>query len=322
MDFDHFARQFLVNGMETHARRPFRETDVVRDGDGQFAEKPASAGTRTVSVGIRSGGRWPKPELQRTIPDGSPILTPTYMKQTEKRKAWRNDVIDGYLDGLTPPEGRKPKITFMGGGGASGKGVIKNRKKEGGLLPTENILDVDPDHIKENHTPEFKDIVARGDSRAAEVTHKESSDMAWETRNRARKRGLDVINDGTMGNIPYALEELRDFKEEGYDIDLVAVTKNPVVAVEHNAKRAGEQGRHVPEEVQLTAHRSFSEGFEQYVELADTVELWDMDEPEPRLIAVKERGGKLEVLDEGLFEAFKRKASLNPKAQGPDELYS
>lgn len=302
MDYRSWATGFV-------ASKKWREELHPRDHDGRFAEEGDHTG-------------WDVPEFPETIPAGNPLLIHTDGIKTPARERFRDAVAEKALQGVTPPEGRKPRVTFMGGGGASGKGWVRDILEKQGKISTENRVALDPDEIK-NSIPEYQRIIDKGDSRAARMVHYESADIGQRIQDRAVERGLDVVNDVTLGNPHYAKESLRQFKDADYDVHLVGVTADPVDAVKRNFDRAQETGRYVPVDVQLEAHKGFSQGFLEYLDMVNSAELWDTNGPEPRLIAEKKPGSdELTVYDDEAWEAFKKKASLDPHASGPRTLYT
>ncbi len=122
--------------------------------------RPATAGTSR-----------PFPERWRTTIHR---LIPTDSIQTPERESLRQGIVDSHLAGTNPVTGRKPVMYLMGGGGASGKGVLKEQMLARGRIPRENVVNLDPDEIKGSF-PEYRAIIAAGDSRAAATVHEESS---------------------------------------------------------------------------------------------------------------------------------------------------
>ena len=72
----------------------------------------------------------------------------------------------------------------------------------------------------------------------------------------------------------------------------------------YNNPRKDER-RYVPPTVLRQAHKEVSANFAELAELFDSVEVVQNDRSTPvRQIARKERGGKLEVLDQTAYDAF------------------
>jgi predicted ABC-type ATPase len=248
-----------------------------------------------------------EPQFPRTLPDDDPRLRPTAGIDTPERRALRREIVERHLAGSAAVEGRAPVLFLMGGGGASGKGHVKDRLVETGDIPAGGAVQLDPDEIKGNF-PEYRELVAAGDSRAAAVVHEESSAVAKGILGAAMDGRRDIVYDVTLGNPDKGRALIDSAKAAGYDVHLFGVTVDTDVAVQRNAERAARTGRYVPVESQLAAHRGFSEGFESYAARADRARLYDTNGPDARVIAVKEQGGDLVVVRPEEYRAFEAKA--------------
>jgi predicted ABC-type ATPase len=266
-----------------------------------------------------SNDRWRVPTPPRTLPDGHPLLRETNTINTPDRVAFRRDLVDRVIGDARPPTDGPPRLDVMGGGGASGKGAVLDYLVLDGRVSTDNAVRLDPDGVKEL-IPEFGEVVRAGDSRAADVVHEESSQVAKSVLSEAMDRRLNIVYDVTLGNPDKSTRVLQDAKDRGYEVNLWGVTADPEVAVERAASRAEHSGRYVPVDRQLEAHRGFSAGFERYAAIVDKARLFDTNGPEPRLIA-RARAGEIRVIDEDAYDAFQTKAAIDPEAGGPSELY-
>jgi predicted ABC-type ATPase len=263
---------------------------------------------------------WNVPEFPRTLPDGHRLLTETHTIHTPEQDAVREAIVNRAIGDARPVTAETPKAYLMGGGGASGKGVVLETMVAKGRIPHENVVHLDPDAIK-TQIPQYKEIVAAGDSRAAAVVHEDSSQLAKTILERAIATRLNIVYDVTLGNPGKAIHLIHEVKAAGYEVHLYGVTADADVAVARNASRAGQTGRYVPVDMQLTAHRGFSEGFERYVRLVDEAVLFDTNGAGSTMIAWKTADGRLAVLDPGRYASFQHKADINPTATGPGELY-
>ena len=269
----------------------------------------------------REGTTWGIPEFPRTLPDGDPLLEPTFTIDTPTRRAFRQGLIDKALANATPPEDGRPVLYLMGGGVASGKSTVLQMLQESGEVPKENVAFLSPDEFKKP-IPEYKLVIAAGDSMASSAVQSESGIMFGTARDEAIQHGVNIICDVTLGNPSGGLRTIQKGIDAGYEVRLYGVTADAASAVVRNADRAAETGRYVPTDVLLKAHQGFSEGFRAYAEAVDHAELWDNSgDGGPTLIAGKAPGGELEVLDERAFADFERKAELDPMAAGPDSLF-
>lgn len=270
-------------------------------------------------------------EPPKTLPAGHELLTERNLDNSPERVAMREGLVDQRFQDVAPvPEGQKPIAIVMGGGGASGKGTVLKMLADQGKVP-ENAVHLDPDVFKTgsakaglNGIPEYHQIVGAGDSRAAAVTHEESSLLYKAALDRAVKGRYNVVLDRTLGNPSKVLHpengELKALKDAGYDVRLVGVTVPAEEAIPRLVKRAnGPEKRYVPIDQALAAHKGFSQGFPKYADLADSALLFDNNVPKgeaPRLIASKapETGKGLEIHDESAYNQFVKKGELNEKA--------
>lgn len=263
---------------------------------------------------------WGMPAFPRTLPDDDPLLTPTDSNQSPEREELRQGIVDSHLAGTSPVTDRKPVMYLMGGGGASGKGGVKSALIARGEIATDNVVNLDPDEIKESF-PEYGQIIKAGDSRAAATVHEESSAVSKRVLGAAMDGRRNIAYDVTMGNPAKGRALIDRAKDAGYEVRLYGVTVDPAVAVRRNADRAGRTGRYVPVSSQLEAHKGFSQGFESYAARADRAELFDTNSGVERSIAAKSAGGELVVYRPEEYAEFQKKADLDPEASGPDELY-
>jgi len=142
------------------------------------------------------------------------------------------------------------------------------------------------------------------------------------------KRGPGYIvnkEDGTVAKELYWEVESECEPKIPYRIELVGVTVDPYVAVRRGFIRKLLTGRGVPVRGQLKSHQLFSKNFKEYVNLFDSVKLYDnntrKDTNEPLLIAWKDKiGSELEFkLPE--YDRFLDKIHINPDANDIHHLY-
>lgn len=272
------------------------------------------------AVGVVATSAQAAPFVQppETLKASDPLLKPT--DQKPGREGLRKAIVDKFLKpGKTQA---KPEMFLMGGGGASGKGVVKGAMiKDNRIDDTDAVL-IDPDEIKES-IPEYAEIVKKGDGRAAAVVHEESSIIAKEILAAAFAKKFNIVFDVTLGNPAKGLQQIKTAKEKGYKVILIGVTVEPAIAITRAVTRAKSKGRWVPVSMLLEAHKGFSEGFPQYVELVDNAFLFDTSKDSAHEVAVKneDTGGKLKILDAAAYARFQKKTVLNVHAKNEAELF-
>lgn len=226
-------------------------------------------------------------------PDGVPIFTP-------ERAALHDDIISSILNPHGPSD--DPTFTMLGGGPASGKTTALGR------MATEGIdgAVIDPDAIKAM-LPEYKAMVAAGDSRAAAFVHEESSYIAKRVQQAAFERRVSVLLDGTGDGSPSGLEaKILAARTNGYQVRGYYATISIDEAIERATLRAARTGREVPITKITATHAAVSRVFPLAASSMDEIFLFDTTTRTPRLIA-SAKGGIIKVIDQEAFDAFLRK---------------
>lgn len=243
-----------------------------------------------------------QPPAPITIPDGHPLLRSTEtLDETpdgKPREDLRRAIEDGLFEAAKPVEGRKPIAYVMGGGGASGKGTILIELRRQGVVQDAEAVRIDPDDIKAS-IPEWNLIVAAGDSRAAAITHDESSLIAGRARERAIKGRYDLTLDVTLGDPQKGRATLQALKDAGYEVRLIGVTVPPETAIVRMFQRGRGSGRYVPTKMLLAAHKGFTQAFAEYAEMADEARLYDNGDS--RVNLAEKVGGTLTIKDPGAY---------------------
>ena len=240
-------------------------------------------------------------------------LDPKTGKISADRVKLYNQIINKYLAGVEPPADGKATLDYMGGGGGSGKsytisqGVVQVPGKG-------KAVQINSDDIK-LELPEFRQRAASDDPAtsmgAANYVHEESSRIATLLTQAAMAKGLNIVVDGVASNPEKIGQEVRRARENGYaNVRAHYVSTPTEVAVESSMARyynnpRKDERRYVPPTVLRQAHKEVSANFAELAELFDSVEVVQNDRSTPvRQIARKERGGKLEVLDQTAYDAF------------------
>jgi predicted ABC-type ATPase len=218
--------------------------------------------TRELLSQTKPGGRPAPPEghanTQQMYTTGGEILDKTGEvvggTWSKDRHALHDAAIAYYLDGKTPPAGKKTAL-FFAGGTASGKSTALKRAP--GLEP-ENAVHIDPDELKK-WIPEYRQAALARDRYASSMAHEESSALAKRLYSEAVRRGLNVIIDGTgdSGGNKF-LSKLEAAKKDGYDVSVFMVDAPTEVAVARSVLRGHKTGRFVPLEILRDTHSNVS----------------------------------------------------------------
>jgi len=267
-----------------------------------------------------------------TLPQGHELLLSHANNVSPERLELRERLIDQRFAGAIAGQA-KPVAIFFSGGGASGKGTVKKSLAAAGQLP-KGAVELDPDEFKTGHEkkgldglPEYKQIVAAGDSRAAAVTHDESKLLYDQALRRAIEGRYHLILDRTLSDPAKARIEVQALKDAGYEVHEVAVSVHPDSAVVRMVKRAeGPEKRYVPTDAMLKAHKEHALGWAERAHLFEHSRLLDNNVPRgtPAKIMAEQRLGSAAGLVIHLPESyneFVRKGNLNEKATTFAELY-
>lgn len=194
----------------------------------------------------------------------------------------------------------------MAGGPGSGKSSLRSE-----ILRDDSTVVVDVDHIREC-LPEYGEMRAAGDSRAAEVTHEEASFLAGRLVLVAMKLGFDLMIDGVGANQRgQFVSRARTFLAEGYRVSVRYVTVPVEVAEQRVAERFERTGRGVPADVVRAGHIAASAGFAAICELPVDIEVYDNRGTSPELIARRGWAGTVEVVSDERYDEFRRKADFD-----------
>lgn len=264
------------------------------------------------------------PIPSESLPSGDPLLVVTIRKPN--REQFREREIAKVIDqGESLPEDVRPIIWLIGGGSGAGKSTILASLQAAGSIPKSGVVSVNADDFKEV-IPEFRQLVERGDSRAAEMVHDESNLMAREAVAAALVKRSNIIYDGTLSDHRKVEGLIRNAKMRGYEVRIIGVTARPHTALKRSLKRGKMSGRYVPVAALLFTHKRFAQFFEKYISLADSAELWKTDcttlgEEDDVLLIAESRGGELYITHDGAYNDFQRSASLNENAVSPAEIF-
>lgn len=236
------------------------------------------------------------------VPDGK-----GGMRFSDERQALHDQIVANHVAGV--PSRENPTYTMMGGGPASGKSTAIEKNPDLGVPPKTDAVHIDSDGIK-GELPEYRDMIAAGDTSAAKFAHEESSFLAKRVQATAFANRQDVVLDGTGDNSAKSVEgKIGAARASGYKVDGHYVTLDTNEAVSRAKLRAARTGRMPPEDVIRDTHRGVSQIFPQVSGSFDSVTLWDNNGSSPTLVARGRRGSPLEIVDQPAYGRFLAKAS-------------
>lgn len=291
-------------------------------GDGG-SKTPKGSGKHTgkggKSSGRGGGGKAPAPKAPTAeqIRGGKETSAAKFKdengKYTPERQALHAEIINKFLEGKVPPEGR-PSVTFLGGGPAAGKSSVEN-SGEAGIPDTKgpDAVLMNPDEIK-GMLPEYDQLLQAGDKGAAAFTHQESSDISKQLLAEAVGRGMNVVVDGT-GNtsVQSMMGKIEAAQTGDHEIHAVYVTVPTEVAQERAAIRGEETGRVVPPEVIDRIHASVSQMVPEIAPVFDSFRLYDTNGRQgdpPVLIAQTTKDTPVSVVNQAKYDEFLSKGHV------------
>ena len=174
-----------------------------------------------------------------------------------------------------PKNGEKPTFMVLGGRGGSGKSKFGMPDKDNpgniGLYDKTKYIVLDADAIKEM-LPEYQ-------GKNAFEVHEESSDILNKALKIARKRGLNVVLDGTMKTLSSTEKKIKAFNNAGYNIEMYYMHLPREKAAERAIGRfMGERGRFVPLNVLLNM-KDNEENFDKLKHYASKWAFYNNDVP-------------------------------------------
>lgn len=251
--------------------------------------------------------------------------------------------------------GSLPTIIFLGGGMGAGKStVVEHSLKQlpffAEIADTTVIIEADKFKARD---PLYEALLNQGDSDAAEKVHQFSQRAAEEAFLEAIRLRRDIIFDGTLSWLPFVEQTLAMIsdvdhvyeKGPGYLVRddgaveeeywtrldgkceprcrsrlvLVGVTTKPELAVVRGIVRKIVTGRSVPVPGQLKSFQMFSTNYCRYVDMFDSVYLFDTTFEIPTVIASKTDGCH-QVHYQRAFDDFIAQANINTDADSAGEL--
>jgi predicted ABC-type ATPase len=201
---------------------------------------------------------------------------------------------------------------MLGGAPANGKSAFI---RSGIVEYPPDALKIDPDEIK-MMLPEYRSLLNMQEPLAAWFVHEESSYLSKKLRQKAIAEGTDLVLDGVNNeSIEKRIEDVKALKCNGHWVRVDYVTLDTDLSLWLAKIRFQRTGRLVSERVIKNAARSLAKLIPLLIELHlfDELYLWDTNiAAEPRLI-LRQKSGKLVIVDKMLYENFKRKADEEQK---------
>jgi predicted kinase len=196
-----------------------------------------------------------------------------------------------------------PTVVFMAGGPASGKSTLITQL---GLAVDAIVIDVD--RLREE-LPEYAEWQTERPEDAANLTHREASQIAKQILAAALERGHDVVFDAAGGDDDDGFSsKIRGALQRGVRVRVCYATVPVELAEAREAKRFAETHRRVPTDILRSKHSEVSRGLANVAALkVDLIEVYDTSTNPPRLLAHGAGGGglnSLEVVDQGGYADF------------------
>ena len=139
------------------------------------------------------------------------------------------------IDG-TPKPGRK--VIFLAGGAGSGKSnVVKQLGLEDQGFKVVNS-DISLEWLKKNHglPTDMKDLTSEQLSQLGKLQH-QARQIALGKKMKYQGKGDGIVVDGTGGSLNVMKKQVQEFKDKGYDVQMMFVETSLETALERNAAR-------------------------------------------------------------------------------------
>jgi predicted ABC-type ATPase len=201
------------------------------------------------------------------------------------------------------PRHERPDVAFMAGGPASGKSTLAQS-----LGLTTGAVRIDVDEVRQR-LPEYGVWRQEGREDAADLTHREASQIAKLALGTALGLGMQIVLDSVGGDDDGSFStKIRSTLTRGARVRVCYATVPVELALAREQERFEATGRRVPKDLLRAKHAEVSRGLDNIARLAvERIEIFDMTGPEPRLLA-RGPGGQgrmgLEAVDPDGYAAF------------------
>ena len=192
-----------------------------------------------------------------------------------ERRALHGIIVDSALRGLTPAHNDKMPVAVLTMGlPASGKST---RAKK--IWSKANVAFIDADAVKEQ-LPEFQQAVSQRARNAANLVHKESSDVATELLTKAIDNRYNFVLDGVGRDLDWYSKLVLDLRKRGYYVYAMMQHVTDLNKVLTRAEQRGQdQGRFIDVESTKKAFPTLPKNFRAIDRLAHSTVIADGDDP-------------------------------------------
>lgn len=220
---------------------------------------------------------------------------------TPARQKLHEEIIARAFEGKEPVP--NPVAYMMGGGPASGK---SSAIKAGGIVIPDNTVHIDSDAIKAQ-LPDFQDMVAAKDAKAAAFSHEESSYLAGRILEEASRGGYNSMLDGTGdSSVGSVMKKTGTMRKGGSRVVANYVTCDTEQAVERSRARGAKTGRVVPEDFIRACHAAVSRTVPEAIAAGayDEFALYDTSTEGQTIKVAEAQGSNLKVHDQAAWAKF------------------
>jgi predicted ABC-type ATPase len=171
-----------------------------------------------------------------------------------------------------PPDGRRPRVVFIGGGGGAGKSSSLAQLVEMGLLPANQsvrgVVYINHDWLMEQH-PLFRQLTERGSYAAADTLHPAAQRLGEEIYTAALLARTDIVYEGTMASLELTNRKIALAEQHQYDTAMIGITVDTGIAIRRCLLRALASKRYVRPRTLKQHHRDFSRNWPAYCNRVD-----------------------------------------------------
>jgi len=304
--------RFATNPGEMREGGKFKEGSAFNRPKSGKPTKALPSGTGATKLSVGDLYSADDPKARHTINqylDDDGNLTP-------EREALHAQCVDNLFAGKKPKgPGEKKTFTMFGGGSAAGKGGLSDPKRcqqfkseffQNGTPNKQDVATIDADELKKD-IPEYREMQKTDPDNAASVAHEESSALAKRAMQAAFDNGYDCTLDGTGdGSVEGVRKKIEQARANGYEVNACYVTCPTDQAVKQAKERAKRINRNVKEGTVRNIHKKVSQIFPEVASDFDNCALFDTSDHSkpPVLIAECKRGGKIQIRNQALWDAF------------------